>query len=129
MQKMKIILATLVIATLAGLGYGLLRNHETKQADKVVDAFFTDFKSSDDLVIQRHLSQIIQDHGQVQTILERHREEIRNYSYMNLTPILSIWLNNADVPVSWHLTIKMKKLADGWKISSLDEFIPQKKEA
>jgi len=127
MQKMKIVLATIVIVTLAGLGYWLLRNHETKQADQVIDAFFTDFKSSDELVIQRHLSQVIQDHGQVQTILERHRDAIRNYSYKNLTPILNIWLNNAEVPVSWHLTIRMKKLADRWRISSLDEFIPQKK--
>jgi len=91
------------------------------------DAFFTDFRTPDDLAIQRHLSGIAQDHGQVQGILERQRDAIRNYTYMSLTPTLNIWLNNAEVPVSWHLTIKMKKLAEGWKISSLDEFITQKK--
>jgi hypothetical protein len=126
MQKMKLFLATVVVATLAAMGYRLLRNHETKKADQVVDAFFTDYKTSDDLAIQKHLAQITQDHGQVQGILERQRDAIRNYSSMSLTPTLNILLNNAEVPVSWHLMIRMKKLAEGWKITSLDEFITRK---
>lgn len=92
----------------------------THNANEVVDDFFAEFSVNESAAVQRHLLHIEQT-DQL-SILERHREALRNFTYENSTPDLNFMLNKATVSVSWQLTMVMQRGASGWHITFLDEY-------
>ena len=119
MTKRKISLMALSILFLLLTAYLLMRALATKEADRETDAFFARFSTAQQKIISPHG----QDFTGALAVIERHREAIANFNYKKTTPDINLMLNEAVVPVSWHLTIIFRKENSGWHVSKFEEHL------
>ena len=127
MAKMKRSLVVLsAVALLGGVAYLLVRAGQIRDADRTVDAFFAQFRSADGRSAETYLGDLDQDTVKIKSILKRHGEAIKNYSYQEHSPLMDLTLRTAKVEVSWHLNVVLSKGESGWYISSFDEYAPDK---
>ena len=113
-----VLVTTILLAT-----YFTLRAQAIKSADHDADSFFAEFPVANQKFIKDRLHLINQDFADALAIIEKHKEAIVNFDYKNTAPGINLMLNEASVPVSWHLTIFFKKENTGWYVSNFDEYI------
>ncbi|MCB1096960.1 MAG: hypothetical protein KDN22_15400 [Verrucomicrobiae bacterium] len=127
-MKRALMITSAIALTAIGY-YRLVRVEEIKDADRTVDAFFAQFRSTDAGSAGIHLNRAAQDNEGIQAILARHSEAISNYPFQEYVPHLDLKLRTAVVEVSWHLNIVLRKGDSGWYISKLDEYTPNDTQA
>src|SRR5688572_2935101 len=95
--------ALIIVAGLVSLmllSYAMLRDHATKNADRDINAFFTDFAHADSALIDKHLKYLAQPRDDANAIVSRHKEAMTNFNYSEIAPSLNAMLNQAVVGVS-----------------------------
>ncbi len=118
-MKNKTIIITVILVAIAS--YFVLRTIVIRDMDYQTDYIFSKLASENHESIKNHLNLINQSSGDVFTIIEKHKTAIKNFNYKDSKPNLNIMLNQANVEVSWHLTILFHKKDGTWYISKLDE--------
>lgn len=106
---------------LTGIYFGL-RSLATDQANKETDAFFAEFRKSKDSHWEDGSTALKQDRAEISSIISRHKEALRNFSYETTTPELNWSLGETKIEVSWHLTIIFSKHSGHWQPVYYDEF-------
>ncbi len=120
LMKHKIILITAILVALAS--YFLLRAKVIENMNHHTDHIFSKLVDGNHESIRKHLNLINQNLDDAYAIIENHQAAITNFNYKNSKPNLNLMLNQADIEVSWHLTILFHKKNGIWYISKLDEF-------
>jgi hypothetical protein len=107
------------------ISYVLARTHATQIADRDIDAFFSAFREGGISSVDSYLVHYPGPRKDVEAIISRHKDAIRNYNSTAFTPNLNVFLNKTTVEVSWHLSIVFSKSSEGWRPSYFDEFKPE----
>jgi hypothetical protein len=126
-MKKYFITALVSIAILFGIYLGL-KLLATDQADKESDAFFAEFRKKDGRW-EESVTAITQDRAEVRSIVSRHQDALRNFSFETTAPELDWSLSKTKIGVSWHLTITFSKRSGHWQPTYFDEFKPEPKKA
>ena len=127
-MKRPLIIAAAIVS-LVIFTYLVVRAVEIRNADRTADTFFAQFRSADGGSANSSLVDVHQENEEIQAILRRHGQAIRNYTYEEHAPLMDLTLRTAIVEVSWHLNIVLSKGQSGWYISKLDEYIPDEARA
>ena len=99
-----------------------LRVWSTYQADRDIDAFFSDFRKSKERHFSNEFKFLSQDPSEVMSIIFRNSEAIDNFSYKTTIPELNLALNKTDIGVSWNLNIRFSRHSGHWYPAFFGEY-------
>ena len=116
------LLITSSFLLLVCVNYFALRFHVTTIADKEIDLFFASFSADHSPRISDDPRFASQSDDEVQAIVSRHIDALRNFRYSEVKPRLNLMLNSTRVEVSWHLRIIFSRSGAHWHPTYFDEY-------
>lgn len=102
-----VLLATLLIV------YIEFRVSATRQARAAATTFFSELRQSPGPELEEKL-----------TPISRHRDALKNFNYEKLNPEIDWTLHEAEISVSWHLSIIFSNRSGHWQPTFFVEYTP-----
>jgi hypothetical protein len=111
------------ILIVSGIYLGL-RSLATDQANKEIDAFFAELRNRKEGRWEDSSIALKQERAEIGSIVSRHEDALRNFSFETTTPELNWSLSETKIGVSWHLSITFSKRSGHWEPTCFNEFKP-----